>query len=117
LYNKARVFRKIHGRNGGYMLKKVYKETKTGPVCQVTFKLPNQVKASTAHLLGEFNDWDPTINPMKRLKSGGFSVTVRLTPGIYRFRYLLDGEKWENDWAADSYMPNEYGSDDSVVEV
>jgi hypothetical protein len=34
-----------------------------------------------------------------------------------RFRYLLDGERWENDWTADAYVPNSFGSDDSVVEV
>lgn len=99
------------------MLKKTYKETATGRSCQVTFTLPHHVSAERAHLLGEFNDWDPTINPMKRLKNGNFSVTVTLAPGYYRFRYLLDGERWENDWEADGYMPNEYGSEDSVVEV
>ncbi len=99
------------------MLKKNYKETDQKKVCHVTFKLPANVNASSAHLLGEFNDWDPTIHPMKRLKDGGFSVSLTLSPGIYRFRYLLDGERWENDWEADSYMPNEYGSEDSVVEI
>ncbi|MEI7989109.1 MAG: isoamylase early set domain-containing protein [Chloroflexota bacterium] len=99
------------------MLKKVFKETEEGRIYQVTFKLRTQSQSKSAHLLGEFNDWDPTINPMKRQKNGEFSVTVTLAPGIYRFRYLLDGERWENDLAADSYMPNEYGSEDSVVEV
>ena len=35
----------------------------------------------------------------------------------YRFRYLLDGERWENDWDADAYKPNEFGTDDSILEV
>jgi hypothetical protein len=55
---------------------------------------------------------------MKRLKNGSFSTTVSIPSGrSYRFRYLLDGERWENDWEADAYTPNEYGKDDSVVEV
>ncbi len=29
----------------------------------------------------------------------------------------LDGERWENDWSADEYVANAYGSDDSVVSV
>jgi hypothetical protein len=33
----------------------------------------------------------------------------------YRFRYLLDDERWENDWSADDYVANEFGGDDSVV--
>ncbi len=55
---------------------------------------------------------------MKRRKDGSFTLTISLKPGRqYRFRYLLDGERWENDRAADAYAPNPFGSDDSVVEV
>jgi hypothetical protein len=35
----------------------------------------------------------------------------------YRFRYLLDDQRWENDWAADAYLPNSFGGDDSVVDL
>jgi CHAD domain-containing protein len=49
---------------------------------------------------------------------GGFVRTVQLEAGrVYRFRYLLDGHRWENDWAADRYVPNVYGSDDSIVDL
>ena len=34
-----------------------------------------------------------------------------------RYRYLLDGSRWENDWSADEYVPNGYGSDDSVLVI
>jgi len=98
------------------MLTKNY--TKTGNYCRVTFRLPAEVGAETAALCGEFNGWSQTANPMKKLKDGSFSATVSLeSSNSYRFRYLLDGERWENDWEADSYAPNEHGSDDSIVEV
>ena len=36
----------------------------------------------------------------------------------YQFRYLIDNSKWENDWAADQYIPvSAYGIDNSVIEV
>jgi hypothetical protein len=55
---------------------------------------------------------------MKRRKDGRFSVTLSLTAGQqYRFRYLLDGEHWVNDPAADASVPNGFGSEDSVVQV
>ena len=45
-------------------------------------------------------------------------MTVTLDSGRRsRYRFLVDGERWENDWAADAYAPNEYGGDDSVVEL
>ena len=51
-------------------------------------------------------------------RRGGFSMTVGLDAGrAYRFRYLLDGQRWDNDWAADAYLPNDFGGDDSVVDL
>ncbi len=98
------------------MLKKNY--SKTGSTCRVTFKLPKDVSAETVHLCGEFNDWSPTKHPMKKLKDGSFSVTVSLEPGqSYRFRYLLDNERWENDWDADAYVANQYGTEDSLITI
>ncbi len=98
------------------MIKKNY--SKTGRSCRVTFELPPEVDAQMACLCGEFNEWDERSHPMKRRKDGSFTLTVSLTPGRqYRFRYLLDGERWENDWAADAYLPNPFGSEDSIVEV
>ena len=98
------------------MLKKSY--TKTKEKCRVTFKLPPDVNADAATLVGEFNDWDEGSHPMKKLKDGGFSTTLSLTAGqTYRFRYLLDDSRWENDWAPDGYLPNEFGTDDSIVTI
>ena len=84
--------------------------------CKVTFELPAAAGAEHAHLCGDFNDWSPTATPMTRRKDGSFRAAVLLEPGrSYRFRYLLDDTRWENDWAADAYVPNDYGGDDSVV--
>lgn len=98
------------------MLKKSY--SKTGAKCRVTFKLSAEVGAETAALVGEFNDWSATANPMDKLKDGSFSATLSLEAGqSYRFRYLLDGTRWENDWEPDGYATNEHGTDDSLVTV
>jgi hypothetical protein len=35
----------------------------------------------------------------------------------YRFRYLIDGEVWENDDSADTYVANDFGTEDSVLEI
>ncbi|MCP4424749.1 MAG: glycoside hydrolase [Chloroflexi bacterium] len=96
------------------MLVKNY--TKTGNYCRVTFKLPAEVETETAVLCGDFTNWDE--KPMKQLKDGSFSVTLSMpAPQTYRFRYLLDDGRWENDWEADAYEPNEHGSDDSILTV
>ena len=98
------------------MLKKAV--SKDGKKCKVTFELPADVNAESAFLVGDFNDWDESAQPMKQRKDGSFSTAVSLITGqTYHFRYLLDGERWENDWEADNYVPNIHGSDDSIVEV
>ena len=98
------------------MLKKSYSKTKRS--CRVTFDLPQQAKAKKVALCGEFNNWNPSANPMKLRKDGRFSTTVSIAAGRnYRFKYFVDNQRWENDWAADSYVPNEFGSEDSMLNL
>jgi 1,4-alpha-glucan branching enzyme len=55
---------------------------------------------------------------MKQRKDGSFSITVSLPAGqSYRFKYLVDGRRWENDWSADAYVPNNFGTEDSLIEL
>jgi 1,4-alpha-glucan branching enzyme len=85
---------------------------------RVTFELPADVGAEQVQLCGDFNGWSTTATPLAPRKGGRFSVTVSLPAGrSYRYRFLLDGDRWENDWAADAYVRNEFGGDDSVVQV
>ncbi len=43
-------------------------------------------------------------------------ITLELDQGReYQFRYLVNGTDWHNDWHADKYVPNRFGSDNSVV--
>lgn len=68
-------------------------------------------------VVGDFNAWSTTAHPMQVL-DGGWSITVTLDTGLrYRFRYLVDGERWENDWSADDYVDNAFGGQDSVVDL
>ncbi len=96
------------------------KYLKTKPVCKVTFKAVNSVvkDAASVHLVGDFNDWDKDATPMTKLKGGGFSLTVDLPVGQeYQYRFLIDGERWENDWDAEKYAFNPYANADNSVVV
>ena len=84
----------------------------------VRFTLPAEVQAGTVALCGEFNNWSAQDIRLERGGDGTWRATVALQPGrSYRYRYLLDGERWENAWQADRYVPNPYSSTDSVVVV
>jgi hypothetical protein len=84
----------------------------------VVFTLPADVGAERVALCGDFNDWSTETIECVRAGDGSWQATVALEPGrSYRYRYLLDGERWENGDQADGYEPNPYGGADSVVVV
>jgi len=89
---------------------------KKGGTTKVTFELPAEYAGEQVCLCGEFNSWSPDATPMTKRKDGRFSATVSLPQGqAYRYRYLVDGERWVDDPAADEYVDNGYGTKDSVV--
>ena len=48
--------------------------------------------------------------------NGNWRITLALPKGQeYQFRYLVNGQDWHNDWHADKYARNKFGSDNSVV--
>ena len=98
------------------MLKKVFNAKENN--CKVTFVLPAEVQTESAYLCGDFNSWDKTTHPLKKQKDGSFKLTLTLETGRqYAFRYLLDGDRWENDWQADAYISNEFGTENSVLNL
>src|SRR5579864_2916249 len=98
------------------MPRKTY--AKNGASCRVTFELPAEAAAETAALCGDFNDWSPSAHVMVRRKDGRLSVTVPLATGhSYRYRFLVDGQRWENDWAADAYVDNDFGGEDCLLQL
>jgi hypothetical protein len=106
------------GRKLGIAEVEVIKSRAAKGRARVTFTIDPEVGAEAAAVCGEWNDWSADADVMHRDAEGGFSVTVDLDAGrTYRFRYLLDGQRWDNDWAADAYVANDFGGDDSVVDL
>lgn len=86
-------------------------------VCKVTFQIPAEWAQNEVALVGDFNAWDPTANKLAK-KNGAWETTIRLEPGAQaKFRYYIDNSAWANDDAADAYVANEFGTEDSVVTI
>jgi 1,4-alpha-glucan branching enzyme len=84
---------------------------------RVTFCIPAAIWADTVHVVGSFNDWSKTQHPLQ-LDDSGWHITIELDAGKnYEYRYLINSDEWHNDWHADRYVPNEYGGDNSVVDL
>ena len=88
----------------------------SGKKVKVTFELPAN-GAHSVSVVGDFNGWDKEATPLKkRKKDGVWSAAINLPVATsYQFRYWIDNTRWENDWAADDYVPNGFGTDNSVL--
>jgi predicted flap endonuclease-1-like 5' DNA nuclease len=75
---------------------------------KVTFTLPAEVvgEATSAVLLGEFNNWDYSNGiSLTKQKDGSMKATTTLESGrTYQYRYLLNDGRWVNDHKADNYV-------------
>src|SRR5437762_9083598 len=76
-------------------------------------------RATTVSLVGDFNDWDAARTPMQRVRKDEsvWTAVIPLTPGRYRYAFLVDGVRWLADPAAPAARDDEYGAPSSVVTV
>lgn len=102
------------------MLKKQYQKNNS---CKVTFVLPKESfhaeSANTVKVLGEFNDWNWEEGLTMKPAKNAFQASIKLDAGkSYQFRYVVEGQGWLNDPAADRYVPSPFpGIDNSVIDV
>ncbi|MEU4772020.1 isoamylase early set domain-containing protein [Micromonospora sp. NPDC023644] len=72
-----------------------------GNQVRVTFSLPRDTPPGAVSVVGSFNGWEPGRHELVPRRDGTRTVTVRLGPGEYRFRYLATGGVWLDDDSAD----------------
>ncbi len=84
----------------------------------VTFTMPALEGVSQLYIVGDFNNWDEGATPMQKADDGSWSVKLTLDgEREYQYRYLDDNKVWHNDRAADAYMRNNFGTENSVVSL
>ncbi len=69
--------------------------------------------AERVHLAGDFNDWTLDGSEMEPM-GGVWKKIIKLPPGRYRYRYVVDG-RWQNDPLNAAVEPSPYGGDNSVL--
>jgi 1,4-alpha-glucan branching enzyme len=85
---------------------------------EVTFRMPPLDGVVELNLCGDFNGWRVEGEPLRQESDGSWSARLVLEAGkSYRFRYFDNQGRWHNDWDADSYVPNTFGTEDSVVDL
>ncbi|MCU0538390.1 MAG: isoamylase early set domain-containing protein [Desulfobacterales bacterium] len=73
-------------------------------------------QAKQVILMGDFNQWDPKVHPMKKDSGGLWRRRVMIHPGRYEYRFWVDGE-WVNDPQNPERCPNCFGSENNLITV
>jgi 1,4-alpha-glucan branching enzyme len=67
-------------------------------------------------LTGDFTGWAKDKVRLAKGSDGVWTGTLELAPGEYQYRLLVDGE-WRDDPAAQTRVPNEFGTSNCVLKV
>ncbi|KPK98160.1 MAG: hypothetical protein AMJ95_05455 [Omnitrophica WOR_2 bacterium SM23_72] len=73
-------------------------------------------QAKRVSVAGSFNNWNTKALSAKRDSRGNWAVKVNLKPGIYEYKFLVDGS-WISDPKCTSYVNNSFGSQNCVLEI
>lgn len=97
------------------------KYSKSTGICKVTFSLATEQVGDNrdVRVLADFNDWSWINGVQLKKGKGKYSGSVELpsTSAHYQFRYLVDGNQWMNDPAAEGYQPNVHGTTNCIFET
>jgi glycosidase len=86
--------------------------------CSTTFKL-TAAGATAVGVGGEWNNFTPGMTPMSNDGSGNWSVTVKLAPGSYAYKFVSTSggtQTWDFDHST-PYTKFVNGIENSVIEV
>jgi chromosome partitioning protein len=74
-------------------------------------------RAHSVQIAGDFNNWQPSKTPLKKIGSSGvWQTKIKLPSGKYRYRLVVDGQ-WQQDPYNEATELNPFGGFNSVVEV
>jgi 1,4-alpha-glucan branching enzyme len=76
----------------------------------------NGPSALSVMLVGDFTHWQKEPISMKKDASGVWKASVSLEPGVYHYRFLVNGE-WRDDPECTLRVTNPYGGENSVRRV
>jgi hypothetical protein len=74
--------------------------------------------ASSVTMVGNFNDWNRRVTPLRRTGAAGtWAVSVPLPPGPHQYAFIVDGTTWTPDPAAATTVTDDFGTKTSVIAV
>ena len=77
----------------------------------------NPAAAHSISVVGDFNGWHKSVDPMRRAEDGRFGLELRLAPGRYLYKYVINGEWYISDPRCREFEHDGYGARNSVLVV
>ncbi len=72
--------------------------------------------AKSVYIAGTFNNWDSKSQPMKK-ENGIWKVKIKLAPGYYQYKFVVDGTKWVPDPLNPAKVDDGYGGFNSSFKL
>jgi 1,4-alpha-glucan branching enzyme len=100
------------------MMSSMIKRTPLDPeTVKITFVVPDDGRRIA--VIGDFNDWQADLHPLRKRSNGMRSVAVTVPAGtVLRFRYLVADDEsvlYVDDPDADGLEPNGFGQTHAVL--
>jgi hypothetical protein len=74
-------------------------------------------QASSVAMVGDFNNWDRSVTPLRRSGGGTWTVSVPLPSGPHQYAFIVDSSVWTPDPASTTTVSDDFGTLTSVIAV
>ncbi|HEX7052025.1 MAG TPA: isoamylase early set domain-containing protein [Longimicrobiales bacterium] len=74
--------------------------------------------ARSVALAGDFNGWDTQRNPLRDPDGDGiWTGTFAIPPGLHKYMFVVDGDRWVTDPRAERYVDDGFGMRNALITV
>jgi hypothetical protein len=74
--------------------------------------------ATSVAVAGDFNNWEPDRNMLQDPDGDGvWTGLFPLTPGVHKYMFVVDGNRWVTDPRAESYVDDGFGGRDALISI
>lgn len=73
--------------------------------------------ALTVHVAGDFNGWDKRVDAMHPQPDGTFTLSLRIAPGRYLYKYIVNSDTYLPDPLATELVDDGFGGKNAVLLV
>ena len=92
--------------------------TAVSSLSAATFNFRPSAGARSVTIAGSFNNWSSSANPLSDPDGDGvWSAEIRLAPGTYQYKFVVNGSDWVIDPANTKRVPDGLGGENSEIVI